>query len=309
MNLYDEMNANRRMTALFICLFTAFFLLVGLGLDRYFGAGYRMPFFTVLALVFAAFSALGAYRYGDRMILAATSARRPRPDDLKERQWKDVAEEMAVAAGLPVPAVYVIDDPGPNAFATGRGPDSASLAATTGLLRRLDREELEGVAGHEMSHVRNYDVRLMLVVTVLAGSVILLADWAARSFIWTRGRRTRNEGLGAFALVVWLAAVVLAPFLAEVMSLFVSRKREYLADAAGAELTRDPLALAGALEKISAYEGRWRDYNRGTQALWIEEPRQRRRGLWQRLFSTHPPVEDRIRRLRSMAYAAAAKSL
>lgn len=304
MNIYDEIGRNRRETGLFIALFIIFFLLAGIGMDTFRGAGATRPFFTVAAFLFALISSLAAYAYGDRMILAATSARRPRPDDHEEKQWQNVVEEMSLAAGIPPPRVYVIDDPNPNAFATGRDPRSASIAATSGLLRRLNREELEGVAAHEMSHVRNYDVRLMLIVTVLAGAVVMLADWAIRSFIWSSGRRRRAEGPGnLIALIIWLIAIILAPVLARVMALFISRKREYLADASGAELTRNPLGLARALEKISDYSGPSRPYSRALSALWIENRAAARGRGWQtRLFATHPPVERRVELLRGMAY-------
>jgi heat shock protein HtpX len=218
-----------------------------------------------------------------------------------------VVEEMSIAAGIPLPKTYVIDDPDPNAFATGRNPEHASIVVTRGLLDTLDRDELQGVAAHEMSHIRNFDIRLMLILAVLIGSIALIADWATRGFF--RGRRSsrRNEGAaGLIILVIWLFATILAPILSHIMAMFVSRKREYLADASGAELTRNPLALASALEKIDARVEPTRSIHRGTAHLCIADPKGSAIGLREGrvadLFATHPPIKKRIEALRQMGY-------
>jgi heat shock protein HtpX len=219
---------------------------------------------------------------------------------------------MAIAAGLPRPAVYIVPDPDPNAFATGRGPGRSSIAVTRGLLDALDREELQGVIAHEMSHIRNYDVRLMTIVAALVGGVALLADWARRGMMWGGGSRRRDDdrdrGVAASALffVVWLVAIILAPFLAQAMAMMLSRRRESLADASGAELTRDPLGLARALQKIDDAVAPTEAINRGSAHLCIADPLGRqvnlKQGFWSNLFASHPPMAERIAALREMAF-------
>jgi heat shock protein HtpX len=220
---------------------------------------------------------------------------------------------MAIAAGLPSPATFIIDDPDPNAFATGTAPARASIAVTRGLLDTLNRDELQAVAAHEMSHIKNYDIRLMLIIATLVGSIALIADWTARGLFRRGGRRSGRRGsasgpAAAIIITVWLVCVILAPVLSQIMAMCVSRKREYLADASGAELTRNPLALAGALEKIESRVEPTRSINQGTAHLCICDPKARPLGFkegWEAdLFATHPPVAKRIEALRQMAYAA-----
>jgi heat shock protein HtpX len=224
----------------------------------------------------------------------------------------NVVTEMSIASGLPMPKVYVIDDPDPNAFATGRDPDHASVAVTTGLLMVMNRDELQGVIAHEMSHVRNYDIRTMMVVAALLGAVLLLSDWASR--VRVQGRRSRDDDggsaasgpLGLLIFVVWLLAIVLAPLVGQLLATAVSRSREYLADASGAELTRNPMSLANALRKLQAATEPTRRVSRGTAHLCITDPLDRavneREGKLADLFGTHPPIDDRIARLEAMAY-------
>ena len=219
---------------------------------------------------------------------------------------------MAIAAGLPRPRVYVVPDADPNAFATGRNPEHSSLAVTRGLLDTLDREELQGVVAHEMSHIRNLDIRVMTVVAALVGAVALLADWARRGMMWG-GRRKGGDGSsgGAGALsivffVVWLVAIALAPFMAQMLAMMVSRRREYLADASGAELTRNPIGLARALEKIEGAVAPTAAIKRGTAHLCIADPLGRqmniKEGFWSDLFASHPPMAARIAALKAMAF-------
>lgn len=315
MNIYEEIGRNRRATLVIVTTVVSFFALIGAGLDRFYGAGLQAPFFTIVALLFGGLGALGSYLYGDKMILSSTSARPLDMDDPGERQWYNVVQEVSIAAGLPPPAPYIIDDPDPNAFATGRDPGHASIAVTRGLVDAMNRDELQAVAAHEMSHVKNYDIRLMLMIAALVGAIALIADWAGRALFYGRrrdgegsGRSGRGGGVGmAIALAIWLAAVVLAPILSRIMAMFVSRRREYLADASAAELTRNPLALASALEKISARVEPTRSItNQGTAHLCIADPKGRlinsKEGWWADLFATHPPIEKRIEALRRMGY-------
>lgn len=315
LNLYDQQKRNLTNTRLFIAGFVLLLVLLGLGADGVlYGAGASpgLPIATLGALCVGGFSAWWSLHGGDRVVLESTHAVPFDPGDPKQRILNDVVEEMAIAAGVPKPALYVIPDPDPNAFATGTGPEKASIAVTRGLLDRLGRDELQGVVAHEMSHVRNYDVRLMTVVAALAGAILLLSDWSRRG-LWWGGRRDSNRerggGLGILLFAIWIVAIILAPLVAQVVSLAVSRQREYLADASGAELTRNPLGLASALEKIDAAKEPTRSIKQGIAHLCIADPRGRalneREGFFADLFSTHPPIAKRIALLREMAYQKA----
>ena len=311
MNIYDQQKKNLANTRLFIAGFIALLAVVGMGADGLLYAGGfspGLPLMTFGALAVGGLSAWWSLREGDRAVLESTHAVPLDPADPRERVLDNVVEEMAIAGGVPKPAVYVVPDADPNAFATGVGPERASIAVTRGLLDRLDRDELQGVVAHELSHVRNYDVRLMTVVAALAGAVLLLADWSRRG-LWWGGRRRDSEGrggLGILFVVFWVLAVILAPIIAQIVSLAVSRQREYLADASGAELTRNPIALADALEKIAAAVEPTPSIKQGIAHLCIEDPRggtdADRQGWFTGLFSTHPPVAKRIALLREMAY-------
>jgi heat shock protein HtpX len=310
MNIYQQIDRNKRDTWIIISIFILFFLVIGIGFDYFYGAGLEMPFFSIIALLFGGISSYSGYFFGDKLILSSTHAQTLDTNDLKQKQWQNVVDEMSIAAGIPVPKTYIIDDPDPNAFATGRNPQNSSIVVTRGLLDTLNREEQQAVAAHEMSHIKNFDIRLMLIISVLVGSILLMADWAARGFLFRgRGNRRRESGGGIvlIALVVWLIAVIIAPLLSQLMAMFVSRRREYLADASGAELTRNPLALASALEKIDARVEPTRSINRGTAHLCIADPTgssmNLREGRLADLFATHPPIQKRIEALRQMAYA------
>jgi heat shock protein HtpX len=307
MNIYEQISRNQRATWGLISIFLAFFLLMGLGLDYYYGY-IGVPFFTLLALLVALVSSYGGYYYGDKLVLSSTHARELDLSDPKQQQWQNVVEEMSLAAGIPLPKTYIIDDPDPNAFATGRNPKHSSIVVTRGLLDVLNREELQAVASHEMSHIRNLDIRLMLMIAVLVGSVALLADWARRSLFYRGSRRSRDRegGVAFIILAIWLVTVILAPILSQIMAMFVSRRREYLADASGAELTRNPLSLVSALEKIERRLEPTSSINQGTAHLCIADPKGSSLGLkegWSaELFSTHPPMAKRIATLKQMAY-------
>ncbi len=316
-NLYDQQRRNMRRTRIILVGFVLFLAFLGMGADAFLygsGAGPGFPIATIGAVCLGAFSAWWALAGGDKAVLESTHATPISLTDPKQRMLDNVVEEMAIAGGVPKPAVYVIPDPDPNAFATGPGPQKSSIAVTQGLLDTLNREELQGVVSHEMSHVRNYDIRLMTVVAALVGSVLLLSDWGRRGLWWGGGRRRSrgSGGSGAFALVffvVWLVSLILAPLIAQLVAMSVSREREYLADASGAELTRNPLSLASALEKIEAAAAPTQSIKQGVAHLCIADPRglavNNREGAWANLFSTHPPIAKRIALLREMAYEPA----
>lgn len=307
MNIYDQIKKNNFNTWVILTVFVALLAAIGMGFDYFYGAGMGLPLFTIIALVVGIISSYSGYIYGDKLVISSTHAREPNLNDIKEKQWQDVVEEMSVAAGIPLPKAYVTDDPDPNAFATGRDPAHSSIVATRGLLDILNREELQAVASHEMSHIRNFDTRLMLIVAVLVGSVALLAGWAGRMLFWGSGNRDRkNSSAAAVYFVIWLIAVILAPILSQLIAMCVSRKREYLADASGAQLTRNPTALANALAKISSNYQPSRLINQGTSHLCIADPLNKplgaKEGWFADLFATHPPIQKRIEVLKQMAY-------
>jgi len=302
--------------------FIAFLFVLGLGFDTFYlaAAGGFVPIGSLAALGVGSVSAAAAYFTGDRAVLAATGAApidqlvagASDTDKLKLRQLENVVDEMAIAAGLPRPAVYVVPDPDLNAFATGRSPERASLAVTRGLIDTLDREELQGVVAHEMSHIRNLDIRVMTIVAALVGAVALLSDWSRRGMMWGGGRRRRSDdrdrggAAGLVFFVIWIVAMLLAPLMAQALAMMVSRQREYLADASGAELTRNPIGLARALGKIESAVQPTEAIKRGSAHLCIADPLGRRmnirEGFWSDLFASHPPMAARIAALEAMAF-------
>src|SRR6266542_4366302 len=301
-NLYDQQRRNLRRTKIILFGFVLFLAFLGMGADAFLygsGVGPGFPIATLGAVCLGGFSAWWALAGGDKAVLESTHAAPINLNDPKQRMLDNVVEEMAIAGGMPKPAVYVIPDPDPNAFATGTGPERSSLAVTRGLLDSLNREELQGVVSHEMSHVKNYDVRVMTVVAALVGSVLLISDWGRRGLWWGGGRRDDREdrgGSGPMMLILfalWVISLVLAPLIAQIVAMSVSREREYLADASGAALTRNPLALASALEKIDAAAAPTASIKQGVAHLCIEDPRDRSlnasEGAFANLFATHPP--------------------
>jgi len=312
-NLFEQQKRNLRRTAAILVGFVAFLVFLGVGADFFLygsGAGPGFPVATIGALLFGAGSSLWALRGGDRAVLESAGAVRIDGSDPRYRMLDNVVEEMAIAGGLPKPEVYLIPDSDPNAFATGRGPEKSSVAVTAGLLESLNREELQAVVAHEMAHVKNYDVRLMTVVAALVGSVLLISDWGRRGLRFGGGRRRSSRGGGGAVLVVflvlWILSLILAPFIARLVAMAVSREREYLADASGSELTRNPLALASALEKIEAARAPTPSIKQGVAHLCIADPRGRavneREGRLAELLATHPPIAKRIALLREMGY-------
>lgn len=315
---------NLRMTWALLSLFVVLLFLLGAGVDVWLtlrtGAPPPFPFGSLGGVAAGLGIAAASYYGGARAVMASVGARRiDDPKTPEERLFSNVVSEMAIAAGLPRPTVWIVDDPDPNAFAAGRSPETASVAATSGLIASLSREELQAVVAHEMSHVRNYDVRLMTLVAALGGAIVLMADMIGRVLFRSRvggggGGRRGGKGGGAGALlvvlfVVWAVFVALSPLIVRLLALAISRKREYLADATAAELTRNPAALAGALEKIAAAVEPTRSIKQGVAHLCIHDPLGRavneREGTFADLFATHPPVAARIAALRAMAGAPA----
>ena len=298
LSIYDAAAANRWRTVVLIAVFTAIIALLGYFVGEYFAPGgglAALPFAFALAVG----SGLASYFAGDQIILAQSRASEIGPD--QEKVLHDVVESLALGLGIPTPKLYVIEDSAPNAFATGRDPRHASVAVTRGLLDKMDRTELEGVIAHELSHVGNRDIRVMLLVTILVGTVALLADWMWRSFFWTRGgRRERDGGGNAIIAVIAIALALLTPIIATLIQLAVSRQREYLADASGALLTRYPSGLASALRKIAADPEPLEVANKATASLYIANPLKDAPAFFDHLFDTHPPIEERIRRLEAM---------
>jgi heat shock protein HtpX len=325
--LWQEQARNRRTTVLLILGFVLLLALLGLGIDFFLharganGAALPGPFVPVaapVALAVGVLQTVGGYYGGARAVLASSRARPANPADPREQTLLNVVEEMRLASGLPRPQVYVLPDPDPNAFAVGRDPQHAAVAVTQGLLETLDREELQGVVAHEMGHVRNFDIRTMTLVAALLGALVLLSDFAARMLRFGGagvgrsgggGRRGDRDGGGgalvAVLFVVWLVLIFVTPLLGQMMAFAVSRRREYDADAAAAEFTRNPRGLAGALRKLDAAAHPTTTIGRGSAHLCIVDPRGRwvneREGPVASLFATHPPIEKRIALLEAMA--------
>ena len=300
-SMYEAQAQNRTRTVLLILGFT----LVVVGLAFVFGdilggsssAGVAL---IPVAILISAGSSLVSYFAGDSLVLAQSRAREVGPDE--EKVLRDVVETLAVGLGIPTPKLYVIEDPAPNAFATGRDPKHASVAVTRGLLQTMDRTELEGVIAHELSHVGNRDIRVMLLVTVLVGTVALLSDFLLRSMWWGGRDRDRDRGnAGMILLLVGIVLAILTPVIAGIIQMAVSRQREYLADASGAFLTRYPEGLASALRKIAADEHVLSVANKATASRYIANPLKDHPFQFDHLFDTHPPIEERIKRLEAMA--------
>lgn len=285
------------MMAGFIILFLGVSVILGRAL------GYGLSFVGVMLIISGLMSFI-SYYYSDKIVLSMSGAQKV--DKKSHKEIYGIVENLSIASGLPMPGVYIINDPAPNAFATGRDPKHAAVAATTGIIEKLSRSELEGVIGHELSHVKNYDTRLMGVVSILAGSIAILADFFLRSLFWGGNRDDdRNSSGNAIFLVVGLIAAILAPIAATLIQLAISRRREFLADADGALLTRYPEGLARALEKIAADRNVLKSASNATAHLYFENPFKtdsghKTKSFLAGLFSTHPPIEERIKILRSM---------
>lgn len=300
--VYTHISRNKWRSVVTMTVFVA--LVIALG--YVFATALDVPWILPLAIVIAIVQSFSAYWWSDKVALAVSGAK---PVDKSQApELYRLVENLSITAGLPMPRVYVIDDPAPNAFATGRDPEHAAVAVTTGLLSKLERPELEAVLAHEFSHIGNYDIRLQSIVVVLVGFVVLLSDFFLRYTFWGgRGRRDdRDSGqAGMILMLIGIALALLSPLIATLMQLAVSRKREFLADADGALLTRNPGELADALEKIALDPARLRSANKATAHLFIASPLRKKgessRGFVAGLFETHPDPTVRIQRLREMA--------
>ena len=338
-NFRELERRNRRATLYLVAVFIPMFAALGLGLD-FIAGDLRLrdgvligfPFLTIAALIFACVQTLVSYFGGTGLILLSVHARELTPETVKDQVVLDVVNEMALAARMPVPKAYVMDDPAPNAFATGRDPNHSIVCVTQGLIDQMDREELQGVLGHEMSHIADYDIRTMMMVAVLVGGIAMLSDFFFRwSFYGGMGRRSDrdndsgNNNAGAIIAVAVIVLAILAPILSRLIAMAVSRQREYLADASSVEFTRNPRALLRALEHLAQVESPLKEGTRGTAHLFIVSPLADDRpgdpervlesvetvdeknsdGFFANLLSTHPPLNKRIERLRAMLGASA----
>ena len=298
MNIYTQIRNNKLRSYIiifaFVGLISLFFYLLG----QYVGnpAGY-----FAIGIIFSLVSGFSSYFYSDKIVLKMAGAKPAVKEEYFD--YYTVTENLSIGAGIPFPKLYVIDDPSPNAFATGRNPDHAVVAASTGLLNTLNRAEIEGVIAHELSHIKNYDILVMTIVTVLVGTIAYTVDFAMRMIWFGGGNRDNNGKGGALGILIFIGLLILMPLVASLIQMAVSRKREYLADASGALLTRNPEGLASALEKISANSHVMKKASHATAHLYISNPFKKgsKTANWlTKLFSTHPPVEDRIRILRGM---------
>jgi len=304
--MYELISKNKRESWLlvfgmiiFIC-FVAYIFGLWFGGKQY-GHQYSIMF-AAFGLIFASIGALVSYFTGTKVIMAVSGAHKVSPED--EKQLHNIVEELCVASGLPKPDIYIIEDSAPNAFACGRNPEHSAIAVTRGLMAKLNRNELQGVIAHELSHVQNFDILFGTLVSVLVGTIVLMCDLFLRMSIFggRRRRSSNNSGqAGAIIAIIAIALMILAPIFATIIQLAVSRKREYLADSTGAKMTRNPEALASALLKIADDPDPLEAANRGTQHLYIVNPlKGKAHAVSQSLFSTHPPIADRVARLRAM---------
>ena len=324
-NLWDQQADNRRKSVWLIAGFVLFFAWLGFGGDWAWylyterlaaGSQHVVPWIGIFATVVAAGVCWSAWKSGPDRVLWATGAREvTAPATDQEKVLVNVVEEMAIAASLPRPRIWIVPDPDPNAFATGRDPASASIAVTQGLLDALDRDELQAVVAHEMAHVRNLDIRLMTLLAAIIGVVVLVSNGAGRWLGFGGGRgRGSDEGKGTnplalIVLVLWIISLILAPLITRLLAMAVSRKREFLADATGAQFTRNPMALASALKKLDAATAPTRSITQGAGHLCIVDPGSSalndREGAAADFFGSHPPIRVRVARLQGMAYQQA----
>lgn len=309
--MYERIASNVRKTWMLILVFMAFVILIGWFFGEFLNIGW---WGLGGAVTFAILMTWGSYFASDRIALAMSRAQPA--DPTQHAQLHNIVEGLCIAAGMPKPRVYVVEDDAPNAFATGRNPEHAAIAVTTGLMAKMNRDELEGVIAHELSHVKNRDTLVMTIAVTLVGVIVLLADWMIRAMWWGGGGgdRDRGGGLGLPFALIGLLLLIVSPIVAQLLQFAISRQREYLADADGVFLTRHPDGLINALQKLQADQTVVRSASRATAHLWIESPiarhaheghsRTNKQGAWlNRLFDTHPPLESRIEALRSTSLA------
>jgi len=296
--LYTHQDTNVRKTWILMAGFLAMVMFLGWAVSWYFNSS----FILYIAVAFALVMNVISYWYSDKIVLKMSGARLVNRGEHREL-W-NIVENLSITAGLPMPRVYIVEDPAPNAFATGRDAEHGVVAVTTGLLGMLERNELEGVISHELSHIGNRDILVSTIVVVLVGFITLLSDFFLRATFWGGGRRNSGDGRVQLAMMlIGIVLAILAPIVAMVIQLAISRKREFLADASGALLTRYPDGLASALEKISGFSGQMKRANHATAHLYISDPfkdKKKKVGFMHKLFLTHPPVEERVAALHSM---------
>lgn len=296
--MYKQIASNKRKTVLLIGAFIVLILACGWAFSELSEMGYIG---LAVAVVISLAMSIASYYSGDKVALWTAGAK---PISKEENPYVyRLVENLCITAGLPMPKIHIIDDPAMNAFATGRDPEHASIALTSGIIENLENEELEGVIAHELSHIKNYDIRLMMVVVVLVGIIVLMTDFFLRwSFLGGRRSRDKSGGqAGQILLIVGLVLMILSPILGKIIQLAISRKREFLADASGSLLTRYPDGLASALEKITRQGRPLRKTSNATAHLYIASPFAGKKRFMSKLFATHPPVEERIRALKEMA--------
>ena len=278
----------------FILIFSGFFFLIGKVYDDPWG-------YLTIGILISLVSSIGSYYFSDKLILLTVRA--IPADKRRYFNFYTVTENLAISSGLPMPKLYVIEDPSPNAFATGRDDKHAIVCATTGLLEILDRSELEGVIGHELSHIKNYDMLVMSIVSVLVGTIALISDWVIRRIWWGRNGREERNNVNPIFYILFIVSLILTPLVATLIQLSISRKREFLADASSALLTRNPKGLIAALQKLNDYNRPLASATNSTAHLFIVNPLKQSKSLMSKfsnLFSTHPPIEERIKILRSI---------
>lgn len=298
MTFYDQIESNKRKSVFFLTLFLVFVILLGWLFSRVFNS----PIILWVAVAISVIQALVSYYSGDKIALSISGAKEIKKED-NPHLWNAV-ENLCITAGIPMPRVHIINDPAPNAFATGRDPKHASIAVTSGLLDTMSDSELAGVLAHEISHINNYDIRLMTIIVVLVGVVTLLSDFFLRSRIFGFGRRDNNNDGGQIQLILLVVAIVasiLAPIAATLIQLSISRKREFLADSSGVSLTRYPDGLASALEKISQYKAPMKNASGAMAHMYISNPLGKKQSYLSKIFSTHPPIEERVLALKKMS--------
>ena len=292
--LYTQKDKNIRKTWFLIFIFLIFVI----GIGWVFSYQFQSPVILVIAVVFSSSMSFVSYWYSDKIVLKMSKAKEVKHEENPELYH--IVENLCITAGLPMPKIYIIEEMSPNAFATGRNPEHAVVAVTRGLLEKLDRSELEGVLAHELSHIGNRDILLQTVVVVLVGMIALLSDWFVRWSFFGGGRKGNREGgqLAGIMVIVGFILAILSPLIATLIHMAISRKREYLADADGALLTRYPEGLANALEKISGDQTPLKVANKATAHLYISNPFKKKK--ISKIFSTHPPIEERVNILRGM---------
>lgn len=308
--MYQRIQSNVRKTWLLIFVFVLLVVAIGFVFGYMTNTG---PLGPAVAVLFAVGMSWGSYYNSDKLALRASHA--VPADPQRYNQLHNLVEGMAIASGMPKPDVYVVEDEAPNAFATGRDPEHSAIAVTTGLLQKMDRDELEGVIAHEMSHIQNRDILVMTIAVTLVGVIVLMADWMLRALWWGGGRRNSSGNAGAILAVVGIALMIFAPLIGRLMQFAVSRRREFLADADAVNFTRNPAGLISALQKLKSDQTVVRFATRATAHMWIEEPnaleaqggergkRTNKSGAWlNRMFATHPPLDERIAALQTMTF-------